>query len=134
MPDARAERITIRLQRTGNERAQGSGIGTVTRSGIRRDSYVRPRLLGPTRSLALVAAALALFAAGVASAPALAYSAQPPTKGALYRDGQTGRYLLGGAWLYRPDPADVGVAQGWWRDVAASVGWSAARSSFARPR
>jgi beta-glucuronidase len=100
-------------------------VGTYELIQIRRDSYVRPRLLGPTRSRALVAAALALFAAGVASAPALAYSAQPPTKGALYRDGQTGRYLLGGAWLYRPDPADVGVAQGWWRDVAASVGWSA---------
>ena len=36
---------------------------------------------------------------------------RPPTPGALYRDGQTGRYLLGGEWLYRADPPDVGVAQ-----------------------
>jgi beta-glucuronidase len=52
------------------------------------------------------------------------YKASPPTLGALYRDGQTGRYLLAGSWLYRPDTADVGVKQGWWRDVSATDGWS----------
>jgi len=52
------------------------------------------------------------------------YIAQPPTPGALYQDGQTGRYLLGGTWLYRPDLTDVGLAQGWWRNVAATNGWS----------
>ena len=49
---------------------------------------------------------------------------QPPTKGALYSDGQSGRYLLGGTWLYRPDTSDVGLAQGWWRNVASTDGWS----------
>lgn len=53
-----------------------------------------------------------------------AYAATPPTKGALGVDGQTGRYLLGGAWLYRPDLSDVGLAQGWWRNVAATDGWT----------
>jgi beta-glucuronidase len=62
---------------------------------------------------------------GVARAQGLAGGAQPPTKGALYRDGQSGRYLLGGTWLYRPDPGDVGVALGWWRDISATGGWSA---------
>ncbi len=52
------------------------------------------------------------------------YAAQPATKGALYRDGQTDRYLLGGSWLYRADSGDVGVAQGWWQDTATSIGWS----------
>ena len=75
------------------------------------------------RPLAL-SVALVLLAAGVARAQAPAYTAQPPTKGALYQDGQTNRYLLGGTWLYRPDPGDVGVAQGWWGDVAATDGWS----------
>ena len=56
-------------------------------------------------------------------APAPTYTAQPPTKGALYRDGQTGRYLLGGTWLYRPDYDNVGLLQRWWRDVASTVGW-----------
>jgi len=83
---------------------------------------VCPRLRR-SRSLVLIAS-VALVAVGITSAPALAYSPQPPTKGALYRDGQTGRYLLGGAWLYRSDPRHVGVAKGWWRNVAASAGWS----------
>ena len=49
---------------------------------------------------------------------------EPPTKGALYRDGQTDRYLLGGTWLFRDDLGDVGLAQGWWRDSGTSAGWS----------
>jgi beta-glucuronidase len=52
------------------------------------------------------------------------YAARPPTKGALYRDGQTDRYLLGGTWLYRPDLGNQGLAQDWWRDTAATAGWS----------
>jgi len=75
------------------------------------------------RSL-LLCAVLVLAAAGVARAQAPVYVPTPPTYGALYRDGQTGRYLLGGTWLYRPDLANVGVAQGWWRNVASTAGWS----------
>ncbi|MBV8430791.1 MAG: hypothetical protein JO244_06495, partial [Solirubrobacterales bacterium] len=52
------------------------------------------------------------------------YAATPPTPGGLYRDGQAGRYLLGGTWLYRADLSNVGVAQGWWQNVAATDGWS----------
>ncbi len=77
------------------------------------------------RRALLTSLTLALVATGVARAQALAYDAQPPTKGAVYRDGQTGRYLLGGTWLYRADLGDVGVAQGWWRNAAATDGWSA---------
>lgn len=69
--------------------------------------------------------AVALACAGVAGAQAPAYLSQPPTQGALYRDGQTGRYLLGGTWLYRADPGDLGVAQRWWGSVAATGGWTA---------
>jgi beta-glucuronidase len=65
-----------------------------------------------------------LGAGGVAHAQGPAYSASPPTKGAWYSDGQSGRYLLGGTWLYRPDTSDVGLAQGWWRSVASTAGWS----------
>ncbi len=60
----------------------------------------------------------------MARAQGPAYSASPPTKGAWYSDGQSGRYLLGGTWLYRPDTSDVGVAKGWWRNVASTAGWS----------
>ncbi len=69
--------------------------------------------------------AVAMLVGGTAGAqPSFTYTAQPPTYGALYQDGQTGRYLLGGTWLYRADPGDVGLTQGWWRDQAATDGWS----------
>lgn len=68
---------------------------------------------------------LFVFAAPAAArAEGFTYTATPPTKGALYRDGQNGRYLLGGTWLYRADPGDVGLTRGWWRNVAATGGWS----------
>ncbi len=54
----------------------------------------------------------------------VAYAATPPTYGALYRDGPDDRWLLGGTWLYEADPGDVGFADGWWRDVASTDGWS----------
>jgi Glycosyl hydrolases family 2, TIM barrel domain/Glycosyl hydrolases family 2, sugar binding domain/Glycosyl hydrolases family 2 len=82
-------------------------------------SRPRGRLCRPLRSFAL--SVLLLLAAG-AQGPA--YAAQPPTKGALYSDGQAGRYLLGGTWLYRADLGDVGLAQGWWRNLASTGGWS----------
>ncbi len=64
---------------------------------------------------------LALGCSGAAQAQGLA---DPPTAGAWYRDGQSGRYLLGGTWLYRADTANVGLAQGWWQDVASTAGFS----------
>ncbi len=42
----------------------------------------------------------------------------------LYQDGQTHRYLLGGTWLYRADPADVGQTQSWQKE-SSTDGWSA---------
>lgn len=77
----------------------------------------------------LLAGALVLAGSGTAlaagAAPrATAYAADAPTPGAWYSDGQTGRYLLGGTWLYRADTGDVGLAEGWWQDVASTDGWS----------
>jgi beta-glucuronidase len=90
--------------------------------------YKRPRRhllkVRVTVLLMLVFAAVVTLAGGVARAQAPAYAAQPPTKGALYQDGQTGRYLLGGTWLYQADPGDVGLSQSWWGDVAATSSWS----------
>jgi Glycosyl hydrolases family 2, TIM barrel domain/Glycosyl hydrolases family 2, sugar binding domain/Glycosyl hydrolases family 2 len=76
------------------------------------------------RRCVLVALIGCLAAAGPARAQGPVYVAQPPTAGALYADGQTGRYLLGGTWLYRADPGNTGVAEGWNRNVAATDGWS----------
>lgn len=78
------------------------------------------------RRLGLLLAAGLILCAGT-PAPASAASAglvSPPTAGALYRDGQTGRYLMGGTWLYRADPADAGLAGGWWRGSSSPAGWS----------
>ncbi|MBV9604704.1 MAG: beta galactosidase jelly roll domain-containing protein [Solirubrobacterales bacterium] len=79
---------------------------------------------------AALAASLALGAlvglatmAGAARAQGTPDVATPPTKGSLYSDGQAGRYLLGGTWLYRADQSDVGLAQGW-EDVASTDGFS----------
>ena len=68
---------------------------------------------------AMIAAASATTALGHVIAPATA-----PTRGTLYSDGQGGRYLLGGQWLYRADPSDVGQTAGWWRPDAGTDGWS----------
>ncbi len=69
-----------------------------------------------------------VFALGIAAVAGAQtptpYAATPPTKGALYQDGQNDRYLLGGTWLYRADPTDAGIAQGWWRNIADPTGWS----------
>jgi beta-glucuronidase len=66
----------------------------------------------------------AIHGAAAARAQGPAYPAEPPTSGALYSDGQTGRYLLGGTWLFRADPADVGQTQGWFANIASTDGWA----------
>ncbi len=77
-----------------------------------------------TAALILTLIAALALAAAPARAQGPAYSARPPTKGALYRDGQDGRYLLDGAWLTRQDLSNVGLSSGWYRNVASSDGWS----------
>ena len=59
----------------------------------------------------LLALAILLVTASAAHAQGPAYTASAPTTGALYTDGQSGRYLLGGAWLFRADLTDVGLSQ-----------------------
>ena len=77
----------------------------------------------PLRTIILVTLATLLLPAAVAQAQGSAPAATPPTPGALYQDGQTGRYLLGGTWLYMADPNNVGLAQGW-ADTTSNTGWS----------
>ena len=78
----------------------------------------------------VVSLVLVLTGTGIARAQSSISSAPPPTKGALYRDGQTDRYLLGGTWLYRADPDDEGVTRGWWNSPSSSVGWSPVESQM----
>ena len=75
----------------------------------------RPRLVP------LLALAVALSAAS--SAGAQVYRADTPKLGALYANGQNGRYLMAGQWLFRLDPHGQGLSQAWQRH-ASTVGWS----------
>jgi beta-glucuronidase len=64
-----------------------------------------------------------LACAGLAAAAPDAVAADNPTPGALYRDGPSGRYLLGGAWYLRADPANQGRRARWERS-SSLAGWS----------
>jgi beta-glucuronidase len=75
-------------------------------------------------TLGLMMMILMLGAPAAQAQSGSAYPATPPTKGALYPDGQTDRYLLGGQWLYRADPTNSGLVDGFWRDKASTIGWS----------
>jgi len=98
-----------------------AGAATGRCRGFAGASTRRCRQAAGGALLAAVLASTLLLAPAGAQAQSLA---TPPTPGALYRDGQTGRYLLGGTWLYRADPGGVGLAQGWWRGGGADAGWA----------
>ena len=75
--------------------------------------------------VALVLAALALTGAdgSARSVAALLAASERPTPGALYQSGPSGRYLLGGTWLFRLDRG-VGERERF-EDSRSSAGWSA---------
>ena len=81
---------------------------------------------------AVTALAVALLALAGVAALALAQGgttppkAGEPTRGALYEDGQTGRFLLNGTWYFRLDPADQGEVQGLPTNPALD-GWAETR-------
>ena len=58
-----------------------------------------------------------------AAAPGPVYAAETPQPGHLYEAGPSGRYLLDGQWLFRLDPTDVGMRDGFAHDIE-TVGWS----------
>ena len=49
-------------------------------------------------------------------------AAETPSAGALYTNGQSGRFLLDGEWYRRADSADRGRARGWQRSRSVR-GW-----------
>jgi glycosyl hydrolase family 2 len=78
----------------------------------------------PARFVLATLLLLALVCAPTAAAQGPLYAPQVPSKQVLYQDGQTDRYLLGGTWLYRADPLDQGLAQGWSQGQASTDGWT----------
>lgn len=71
----------------------------------------------------LRALAVSACLAPLAAAPVAAEAATSPSHRVLYRDGQAGRLLLGGPWLFRADPQDTGLGEGLPRSTT-SAGWS----------
>jgi beta-glucuronidase len=51
------------------------------------------------------------------------YVAETPPAGHLYEAGPSGRYLMDGQWLFRLDPTDAGMRDGFQHDID-TVGWS----------
>ena len=66
---------------------------------------------------------LLLFGLATLVATAPAEAADRPKPGSVYRDGPSGRYLVGGTWHQRPDLQDVGLAQRFQRQESLT-GWS----------
>jgi len=67
--------------------------------------------------------ALLITAAAASGAAAQTYRADTPKAGALYSNGQNGRYLMGGQWLFRLDPRGQGLSGAWQRQ-SSTAGWS----------
>lgn len=83
------------------------------------------------RAVTVFAAALVALAGTAAPATAQngtdpAPRGEKPTRGALYKDGHTGRWLLGGRWHFRLDPADQGEALGFHTNPSLD-GWTRTR-------
>jgi beta-glucuronidase len=85
---------------------------------------VGPTVTGRKPAAALALTVLVALLSGPPAGAQTVPTAAPPTKGALYPDGQDNRYLLGGQWLFQADPGNVGVQNGWWRANASTVSWS----------
>jgi beta-glucuronidase len=65
--------------------------------------------------------------------------ADKPTAGALYETGPSGRYLLGGGWLFKLDQQGRGLTHHWqrqtstagWRPISVPYAWNAGDDSIA---
>jgi beta-glucuronidase len=63
------------------------------------------------------------FLCTVLCLPGPAIAADRPKAKTIYRDGPSGRYLLGGTWYQRSDPLDAGLKTGLYR-AASRGGWA----------
>jgi len=74
-----------------------------------------------TRAPFSAASLLVVMLAGIAiSAPDA--RGDTPTAGSVYRDGPSGRYIVGGTWYRRSDTADRGLKRGYQRETSRR-GW-----------
>ena len=94
---------------------------------------VRPVVLALALLAGLLVAAIAVSSASAraparsrpqAARPLTPPDASAPTSGALYRDGPNDRWLLGGTWLFRADPGNVGLTERYEAPSNATTGWS----------
>jgi len=79
-------------------------------------------------TIALLALSAALPSAALAQAtptPAPTYRPSTPSAKTLYEDGNEGRFLVDGQWLFRRDPGDAGVRRKFF-DQSSTRGWTIA--------
>jgi len=98
------------------------------------------RHAGPVALVALVVAIALLVPAGRSGATvaALAAASERPSPGALYESGPTGRYLLGGTWLFRFDDGrglrdrfQAQTSTSGWRAIGVPNAWNAGQQTAA---
>src|SRR5437660_894360 len=87
-------------------------------------SVPSPRRRGLRLLLALALLGLTIAQPAAAAGRRVVDPIDTPTKSALYRDGSTERYLLGGTWLYQADRANTGNAQGLWSGTTPVDSWT----------
>jgi beta-glucuronidase len=86
---------------------------------------------------AAIAASLALLAAALASGGSAAgavVAGERPTPGGWYEAGPSGRFLLGGAWLFRRDdgtPLQRSGASAGWKAITVPNAWNAGAATAA---
>ena len=112
------------------------------RFGAQRPAHAARRAalagLGTLAIVAPLSAAGATLVAHAGSVLRTGAGGEVPTAGALYKDGPSGRYLLGGTWLYRSD-GGVGLRQHFeearsprgWRAVSVPNAWNAGERTAA---
>jgi len=79
-------------------------------------------------ALTLLPSASAAFAQGdramiTPPPPAAVPQVETPVRGALSEQGPENRFLMAGTWLFRLDPTEVGITQGFQKDTATD-GWA----------
>ena len=85
---------------------------------------MRRLLLAPLVALALTAPGSALAVSAVPGGSSAPYTVDTPSARPHASEGQDERFLLGGSWLVRLDPTDLGLAQRFYAQ-STTDGWTA---------
>ena len=130
LPAAGLYRVTVMVtDQAGNAATIAASMRLQTRSRCRAQARLGTAMIRRAAAAGRSVLVLALAGRRRAAPRVAAYAATPPTAGrAVPVTARTGATCSAATWLYRADTGDVGLAQGWWRDVASTDGWAPSRS------